>query len=154
MKPENVKPETWEAEMEGRVVALEGELAKAQTALAARNADVERLTAQVSKHESEAKARRDAQCQAFVNDLRKHGVTCGSPISEGDLSKVAAAFEKGHDGLAQDLGEAFRSRASALGGGQVREGAQTITLGGSESKEIDADMSDFRKRWGYTQQEA
>lgn len=148
------KPETWEAEMEGRVKALEGDLAKAQTALAAREADVAGLSAKLAKHEEEKKARRSAEIDAYVSDLRKHGAASGSPISEEELGKVRKAFEVGHDDLGKDLGESFRSRSSALGGGQVRAGATSINLGGNDAAADQAELAEFRKRWGLAQQEA
>lgn len=149
------KANTWEAEVEARVKALEGELAKANATRAAREADVARLQATVDKHEAEAKARRDATCSAYVDDLRAHGTACGAPIAEAELEKVRAAFERGHDEVAKDLGEAYRARSSALGGAAPRSAVKTIKLGANEDAEHEADMAEFHKSWGTrTRQEA
>lgn len=140
--------DTWEAEVEARVKALEGELAKAQAITAAREADVARLQAQVAQHEQAEKARRDATCAAYVEELRQHGASVGSPIAETDLAKVTAAFGRGQDDVAHDLGEAFRARSSALGGSTVRSAAKVIKLGANEDAEHENEMREFEARWG------
>lgn len=142
------KDQTWEAEVEARIKGLETDLAKAQAVNAAREADVARLQALVNRHEAAAKARRTAECEGYVSELRAFGAKVGAPIAEAELAKVAAAFERGDDETARDLGEAFRARAEALGGEAPRSGARTIKLGAHEDAEHEAEMAEFANRWG------
>lgn len=138
MDGENLSPE---------VAALLAKRDDENAALKARLEAMEARLAETAKAEAERVAKANA---AAVEQLKQDACAAGCAVPESDLAKVRAAFERGDSDTANTLIDAFRSRAQALGGGQVRGETTTVRLGaggGADDKDDAEDMASFRARW-------
>lgn len=139
MDGENLTPEVAAllAQRDAENVALKARLEAAEATLSA-----------VKKAEDERVAKANAEA---IETLKRDACAAGAAVPEADLDKVRAAFARGDSETAGLLIDAFRTRAEALGGGQVRGEAQFVRIGaggGADEHDHTDDMASFRARWG------
>ena len=117
--------------------------------IAAQQATIEALQAS-------EKVREDKIDAEYLSSIKQEACAAGSPIPEADLVNVTEALSRRDKVTAHALGDAYVTRAKALGAGSLAGGpkTQTLMLGAHDQHEHDEDMQAFRSRWNLNKQEA
>ncbi len=141
MTTEKNKPETtWEERviaLEGTVKTLTGQIGERDQLLAESQAKVTALESAVEAHQVAAVDRAKRDRESYVADIQSKATAAGCPLDKEQMGLVGAAFERGDETGARQLGDVFVKTATAMGaarssGGQIQTLAPQAA-GGSES---------------------